>query len=138
MSKVKFYSISDEERRMLFSDLFEVLSSLKTKQEIIDFQIGLLTPSELLMISRRIQIAKMLIAGDSYEKITKKVRVSHMTISRIERWLLADESRNKFVSQKIKRLEKQSSLNRKKKYKKISDSMLDKYAQHRFLKELIS
>lgn len=134
MSKVKVYSIDKKEKSYIIDELFEVLSGLKTKQEIIDFLMDLLTPSEVLMVGRRIQIAKMLVAGESYEIIQKKLRVSHMTISKIEHWLKEDENKNKFISEKVRRIVKRKSNEG---VKTKNGNGLNKYAHHRLLKNLL-
>lgn len=47
----------------------------------------LLTPSERIMLGRRIIIARMLIAGTSYQEIAKRMRVGMATVGRVHRWL---------------------------------------------------
>lgn len=39
------------------------------------------------MISRRIQVARMLLEGKTYEQIKKKLKVGASTISQVELWL---------------------------------------------------
>jgi len=131
MGKVKVYSISRVEKRRIFDELFEVISNLKTKAEAIDFLFGLLTPSEVLMTARRIQIAKMLLSDYGYEDIQRKLKVSHTTINKIEHWLKENEERNKFIAGKMEK----AIVNKDKTQK--SGSLLDKYAHHRFIKELL-
>jgi TrpR-related protein YerC/YecD len=132
MSKVRVYSIDKNERYRMVGDLFELIVNLRTKKEVIDFLIGLFTPSETLMIARRIQIAKMLLnENNSYEIIRKKLKVSNQTISKVEHWLKNDEQKNKIIVTK---------LNQIKKYSKDSSgkSILDKFSHHRAFKELIN
>ncbi|NTW45250.1 MAG: hypothetical protein HGB14_12685 [Anaerolineaceae bacterium] len=59
---------------------FEVVSKLKTKQEIVDFFLGLLTQSESLMMARRIQIARMLLQEKSYEEIKSKLKTDQFKL----------------------------------------------------------
>mgnify|MGYP001567121549 FL=1 len=47
----------------------------------------LLTLSEVVMISRRLQIAKMLLVGLEYGEIKEKLRVGLGTIYQVEKWL---------------------------------------------------
>ena len=60
MSKIKPHEIDSKEKKEIINDMFEVIECLKTKQEIIDFLLGLFTASEALMMARRIQIAKLI------------------------------------------------------------------------------
>ncbi|MDO8241026.1 MAG: YerC/YecD family TrpR-related protein [Candidatus Moranbacteria bacterium] len=131
MSKVRVYSIDKNERYQAVGDLFEIIVNLRTKKEVIDFLIGLFTPSEMLMIARRIQIAGMLLEDDNYEIIRKKLKVSNQTISKVEYWLKSDEQKNKIIVTKLNQIKKSSKG-------KLNRSVLDKFAHHRALKELIS
>ncbi len=132
MSKVRVYSIDKNERYQAVGNLFELIVNLRTKQEVIDFLIGLFTPSETLMIARRIQIAKMLLnENNSYEIIRKKLKVSNQTISKVEHWLKSDEQKNKIIVTKLNQIKKSSK-------DKSGRSVLDKFAHHRAFKELIN
>ncbi len=133
MPKVKSYSIDPREKRRIVSDLFELIVSLRNKEETVEFLIGLLTPSEILMIARRIQIAKMLLEEDNYEVIRKKLKVSHQTINKVEHWLRGDEKKSHSIQSKIEKIK-----NAKREYRAPkSSNLLDCYAHHRFLKELL-
>jgi uncharacterized protein YerC len=131
MPKVKFYSVEKNKRYKIIGELFEIVASLKTKQEAVDFLIGLFTASETLMVARRIQIAKMLASGDSFDIIRKKLGVSYQTINTIEHWLEKEEKRD-FLLKKLKQLEKAEQIGGR----EYSTSLLDKYAHHRFMKNL--
>ena len=137
MSKVKSCEISPKEKRKIIENFFEVVLKMKTKKEIIDFFMGLLASSETLMFARRIQIAQMIVGGKTYEDIRSKMKVGYDTITKTEKWLHGnDDKYNKWITGKL-----QSSDNDKIKNKTISSnknygSLLDKYAHHRFLKDL--
>lgn len=64
-----------------------MVSLLKSREEVKNFFKDLLTLSEVVMISRRIQIAQMLLEGLGYEEIRKKLKVGFNTINQVERWL---------------------------------------------------
>lgn len=67
------------EERIL--DLFWTsLSSISTKENISIFLDDLLTPTEKLMLSKRLAIAFMLVKGHSYPVINEKLKVSDQTI----------------------------------------------------------
>ena len=132
MPKVKVYSVDKNERYRIIGELFELIVNLRTKREVIDFLIGLFTASETLMIARRIQIAKMLADEVSYDGIRKKLKVSYATIATVEHWLQSEEKRD-FIIKKLKEL----GNNKKSKSVDYSGSLLNKYAQHRLLKDLL-
>lgn len=87
MAKVKYYDLGDQERRELLNDLCSMVVSLKSKQEAKQFMMDLLTPSEAVMISRRIKIAKLLMQGSTYEDIRDELAVGNSTILQVDRWL---------------------------------------------------
>ena len=123
----------------LVGDLFDVIYGLKTKSNIIDFLVGLLTPSESLMLARRIQIAKHLIEEKTYDEIRKDMGVSYNTVNGVEQWMNAREGAyRKILAEWVKRKNK---INKKKKQQQENryrhTGLLDKYPQHRFLKELL-
>lgn len=62
-------------------ELIEILLRIK-KNEMYDFLRGILTPKELLEISNRLQIIKMLKQGISHHDIAGKLHVGVATVSR--------------------------------------------------------
>lgn len=87
MAKVKYHHLSDDEKKVYLGDFYTMVSLLKTREEVKNFFKDLLTLSEMVMISRRIQIAKMLLEGETYESIRDKLKVGATTVSQVERWL---------------------------------------------------
>lgn len=68
--------------------LFDAILSLKDKAECYTFFEDICTINELKALSQRLQVAKMLRAGDSYEKIVEETGASTATISRVKRCLV--------------------------------------------------
>jgi TrpR-related protein YerC/YecD len=87
--KVKAHELSEVERKRILTDFFIMVASLDNTEEVEKFLKDLLTPSEQVMIARRIQIAKMLLSGATHEDIRNKLHVGLTTISLVERWLNA-------------------------------------------------
>lgn len=85
--KVKYNSLSEEERKKYLGEFYSMISLLKGREEVKNFFKDLLTLSETVMISRRIQIAKMLLEGFTLEEIRKKLKVGFTTINQVEKWL---------------------------------------------------
>lgn len=130
MSKVKVYQIDKKERFRIVGELLDVVTGIKSRDEMFELLFRLMTPSEVIMLARRLQIAKLLIKDFSYEKIQKILHVSHRTIADVEGWLRENEKRAALIDKRLKAIEKPANK------KNYSDSMLDKYSYHRFLKEL--
>ena len=65
--------------------LFDCVLSLKTREECYDFFEDLCTVKEISDMAQRLQAAKLLLDGATYEQIVKAVEISTATISRINR-----------------------------------------------------
>ena len=66
-------------------ELCQALLSLKTTEECYAFLEDLCTIKEIIGMSQRLQVAKMLRAGASYTTITKATGASTATISRVSK-----------------------------------------------------
>jgi TrpR-related protein YerC/YecD len=85
--KVRYNQLSDFQKKKYLGELYNMISLLGSREEVKKFFKDLLTLSEVVMISRRIQIAKMLLEGKSFEDIRTEMKVGSNTISHVERWL---------------------------------------------------
>lgn len=129
MSKVKVHQIDNNERRRIVTELLDVVSGIKSRSEMFELLFRLMTPSEVIMLARRLQIAKMILDDAGYEVITIKLHVSHRTIADVEGWLRENDQRADLLRRRLKAIEKPAGSHQ-------GDSALDKYAHHRFLKDL--
>ena len=66
-------------------ELCEALLSLKNREECYAFLEDICTIKEVLEMSQRLSVAKLLDKGMSYAQISQKTGVSTATISRISR-----------------------------------------------------
>jgi TrpR-related protein YerC/YecD len=67
--------------------LFEAVLTLQNVEECYAFFEDVCTVNELLAISQRFEVAKMLREGKTYLEITEKTKASTATISRVNRSL---------------------------------------------------
>ena len=67
--------------------LFEAILTLKTPEECYAFFEDVCTVNELLSLSQRYEVAKMLREGKTYLEIAEKTGASTATISRVNRAL---------------------------------------------------
>lgn len=65
------------------NELFEAIVALQNVDECRDFFRDLCTMQELIALSRRLQVAKRLLDGETYEMIRRELPVSSATITRI-------------------------------------------------------
>lgn len=85
--KVKYNQLTDLEKKKYLGDFYSMVSLLKNREEVKNFFKDLLTLSEVVMISRRLQIAQLLLEGMSYEAIRGKLKVGFTTINSVDTWL---------------------------------------------------
>ena len=69
------------------NELIELLLAVKTKAEMEDFLLGILTPKELKEIPMRLQIVKLLRRGIPQQEIAEKLGVGVATVTRGSREL---------------------------------------------------
>ena len=65
--------------------LFDAILTLKSREDCYRFFADLCTIKELADMAQRLDAAKMLLDGRTYEQIVKEVETSTATISRINR-----------------------------------------------------
>ena len=65
--------------------LFDAILSLETREECYDFFEDLCTVKEISDMAQRLEAAKLLLDGSTYEQIVKTVEISTATISCINR-----------------------------------------------------
>ncbi|HLS07470.1 YerC/YecD family TrpR-related protein [Lentibacillus sp.] len=77
----------DKLRGEQLDQLFDAILSLKDREECYKFFDDIATMSEIHAISQRLQVAKMLTDGYTYNVIEEKTSASTATISRVRRCL---------------------------------------------------
>lgn len=75
----------DKLRGEQLDQLFDGILSLKTREECYQFFEDIATMSEVHAIAQRLQVAKMLTEGLTYNVIEKETKASTATISRVRR-----------------------------------------------------
>ena len=72
-------------RNALTDSLFDAILSLRDREECYRFFGDLCTVKEISDMSQRLEAAKLLLEGKTYEQIVKSAEISTATISRINR-----------------------------------------------------
>lgn len=83
MAQVSKYPISNLVADRIFEVFIKTLISVKDKKEADDFAYDLFSPTEKIMLSKRIAIAFLLLKGYQYREISKILRVSLTTIGSV-------------------------------------------------------
>lgn len=86
--------------------LFDAILSLETREECYDFFEDLCTVKEISDMAQRLEAAKLLLDGSTYEQIVKTVEISTATISRINRCIQYGTGGYQSVIEKISAQEK--------------------------------
>jgi len=79
--------LSKLKRQELIITFCKALTSLKNDREAAKLLTDLLSPQELEMVAKRLEIARLLIEGQNYESIKSLLKVSPVTIARVNTWL---------------------------------------------------
>ena len=99
-SKIK--RLSKETEQKLLIDFCKALVELKTPEEAAHFIKDLLSGQEAQMLAKRIEIARLLIEGFTYENIQKLLKVSHGTIARVNHWLDTSGEGYRLIVKRVK------------------------------------
>lgn len=96
-------SLSIEEQRKLLVEFCQALLSLKNIDEVVKFLTDLLTKKEVIALSKRIKIGKLLIEGKGYREIEGLLKVSHVTIAKVASWLAEAGEGFRLVTERTKK-----------------------------------
>lgn len=108
------------------SNLWTTITLIESRDETIVFLKELLTPTEIRMLSKRIQIAKMLIEGYKYGDITHHVRVTSGTISTVNNQLQFGEGGYIKIIDRLIKLEQRKQKSMEKAFSKDKDILYPK------------
>ncbi len=83
-------------------DLFRAILTLNSLEECYAFFEDACTIKEIIEIAQRLQVAKLLSAGESYVAVSKEVGVSTATISRVSKCLEYGNGGYQMVMERVK------------------------------------
>lgn len=110
MTKVSKYIVNDQVQRRMFEVFWKTISDLKTPIDVEKFFQELLTPTEKIMLAKRLAISILLIKNYTYEQIVDILKVSPVTIGNIARWLKTEGQAFQTAIDKILKQEKQDEF----------------------------
>ncbi|MFU0789036.1 YerC/YecD family TrpR-related protein [Cerasibacillus sp. JNUCC 74] len=91
----------DKLRGEQLDQLFDAILSLKDREECYRFFDDIATMSEIHSLTQRLQVAKMLTQGATYNEIEKQTNASTATISRVRRCIDYGSDGYKLVLERI-------------------------------------
>lgn len=87
MPRYQAYSnphIDDRELRRVF---YLAVAGLTSIEEVANFLKDLLSVSEATMLSRRLRVAALLVAGKTYDQIADELQAGKSMVAQVQRWL---------------------------------------------------
>ena len=114
MPKVSSWELDKKTEGELIGQLWDAFSLLKNKTEVIDFLKAILTPTETLMLAKRIELAKLHQEEIEITTITKALHITRTTAYRWKDRYIMREKEFDNVIMKLKRLDKDKYNSRQK------------------------
>lgn len=108
------------------NNFWNLVTLLENKDQVKMFLKDLLTPTEMKMLAKRIQIAKMLLEGYNYLDIRNYVKVTDSTIARISNILEAEGEGLKIAINYLQKIEKEIDRERM----RITPNLAKKYPMY--------
>lgn len=103
----------DKLRGKELDQLFEAILSLKDVEECYQFFDDLCTMNEIQSLAQRLDVARMLMSGDTYQRIERDTGASTATISRVKRCINYGNDGYKFALERVSEQHKKDITNDK-------------------------
>lgn len=103
MGRVRPSELTDVVRRALLNDLEGLFESCRSVEDLRRLLRTLLTIDERVMLGRRLQISRLLLAGKTHVEIAVELRVGADTIDRVRRWLETHRATYHLLMERIRR-----------------------------------
>ncbi|MBI4049467.1 MAG: hypothetical protein HY395_01460 [Candidatus Doudnabacteria bacterium] len=79
--------LTKKEQETLFIEFVQALTTLRSPEEMAHFIQDLLSKQEVFMLARRLQIARLLYQGLTYDEIKKSLNAGLTTIAKVQTWM---------------------------------------------------
>lgn len=106
MTQISKYPISKNVADRIFEVFIKTLVKIKDKKEAQDFAYDLFSPTEKVMLAKRIAIAFLLMKGYQYREISKLLQVSSGTVASVNLSIRLGKNGYKTVLGRITKEEK--------------------------------
>ena len=110
MTKISRRFLNKELERHIFELFLKTIIDLKSPAETQVFIEDLLSPTERIMITKRLAIAVLLTKGYTYDDIDETLKVSRATIMNVSLWLKNGKNGYRKVVNRILESQKRESL----------------------------
>lgn len=133
MTKVSRIKLDPRHLGFFINNFWNLITLLENKDQAKDFLKDLLTHTEMKMLAKRIQIAKMLVEGYNYQAIRNYVKVTDPTISKISNILAVGGDGLKTAIGYLQKIEKDIEKQRM----SIVPNLKKKYSSY-FMPEIVA
>lgn len=124
----------------MIAEFYDVVSLLKNREEVKLFFRDLLSPDEIAMLMRRVEVATLLSGGFTYEQITELLGAGKAKVVNVQKSLSRHGEGYRIAIQRLLKLRKAKIKKFKKEERKAQSSferLKDKYPLHFLLFRLI-
>ena len=98
MGKLDYRRLSRSAYQAMGREFWTTCGKAKNVQELTRLIDGVLLPSERVMITRRLRVAKRILKGDAQTKIMDDLNIGQATVDKVENWLFtADPSTRRIL-----------------------------------------
>ena len=101
MTKLSQFKLNKNTKNKLVKDFWFAVSETNEVATVEHFFKKLLTPTEVLMLSKRLEVLKYLLLGNSYEYIRTSLKVTDATIAKLSNILHEEDPEFLKVLQKL-------------------------------------
>ena len=85
------------DKKLLIRNLFELIASIDNPEDLKKLFEDMCTHKEIEQMADRIDAAKLLLEGKTYNQVTELCDISSATLSRVSRCVQYGEGYNKFL-----------------------------------------
>lgn len=110
MAQVSGRKISSKVEKRIFDLFFHTIAQLTNESDVSAFLDDFLTPTERIMLAKRLSIALMLVKGYDYRTIQSTLKVSLPTVSSVSVWVKYRGRGYQKILERILRQEKFSDI----------------------------
>lgn len=89
--------ISCKLSKEMINDLYKLLASINNPEDFEDLFSDLCTAREIEQMAQRVAAARLLIEGNTYNKVIEKTDISSATLSRVSRCVQYGNGYKKFI-----------------------------------------
>lgn len=132
MPRISRIRLDSKHLGFFLNNFWSLITLLENKDQVKSFLKDLLTHTEMKMLAKRIQIAKMLLEGYNYRDIRNYVKVTDSTIARINNILEGEGEGLKIAINYLQKIETEIDRERM----RITPNLKKKYPTY-FLPEIV-